>query len=272
MNLNDLSFCQKLVRQAGTSLHSQCHSNPSVQPPSTREAAFQTFEKANKHVESFLKESLAGRFPSIHWSASEFRPEQQQQPEFRGEYWICDAIDGALHFIQGFGFYSLSLCLIRNGTPVLAIVYDPEREELFHAVTGQGAFLNDKRIQVASKTKLGDTYVTTSLPSFPAKEPECADIAIRSAARLTMKTFAVKMLGSVKLQLAYVACGRLDGYWEFGSEYGDYYDWLPGTFIVQEAGGTVTDSAGSPFTWGSRGVIASNQTLSAELIRELASV
>jgi myo-inositol-1(or 4)-monophosphatase len=89
---------------------------------------------------------------------------------------------------------------------------------------------------------------------------------------MMMKSFAVKMLGSVKLQLAYVACGRLDGYWEYGSEYGDYYDWLAGALIVREAGGMVTDTAGNPFTWGTRGVLAANETLSAALALELSSI
>lgn len=267
MNSTDLDFCISVIRTAGTVLHTQCAER--TQAPATREAAYKMFNEANTRVESLLKEALADRFPSIRWSSSEFKTDQQQQPEFEQSYWVCDAIDGAIHFLQGFGFYSLSLCLIRNGAPVLAFVYDPERDELFHAEEGKGAYMNGKPIHVAAKSVLSDAYITTSPPSFPADEPETTNKAIRSAGAVMLKSFAVKMLGSVKLQLAYVACGRLDGYWEFASNYGDYYDWLPGALIVQEAGGLVTDTEGRPFTWRANGVLAANKILHQTLAHEL---
>lgn len=270
MNQQDLDYCTSLIRKAGAVLHAQCAGR--TQPPATKEAVFITFNEANGQIETLLKEALLQRFPGIRWSSSEFRPDQQQQPEFDGLYWICDAIDGALHFLQGFGFYSLSLCLIQDGKPVLAFIYDPERDELFYAQEGAGAFMNGKRISPAAKTALSDAYIATSPPSFPADEPETTTYAIQSAHAVMMKSFAVKILGSVKLQLAYVACGRLDGYWEFASGYGDYYDWLPGAFIVQEAGGVVTDTEGRPFTWGTRGVLAANASLQPHLAKELSVI
>lgn len=267
MNPNDLEFCIALIRTAGAALHAQCAQR--TQPPATREAAYTMFNEANHHVETMLKEALAERFPTIRWSSSEFKTHQQQQPEYEESYWVCDAIDGALHFLQGFGFYSLSLCLNRNGSPVLALIYDSERDELFHAEEGKGAHMNGLPIHVATKSVLSEAYLTTSPPSFPADEPEVTNKAIRSAEAVMLKSFAVKMLGSVKLQLAYVACGRLDGYWEFASDYGDYYDWLPGALIVQEAGGLVTDTEGRPFTWGANGIVAANKTLHCSLAKEL---
>lgn len=267
MNNQDIEFCAELIRQTGTSLRAMCALVD--RPPLTKEAALEKFQEANAFVESTLKEALLRRFPAIRWSSSEFDPRRQQKPEYEGAYWVCDAIDGALHFLQGFGFYSLALCLIRDGRPVLAYVYDPERDELFQAASGQGAYLNGKRIRVAAKTNLTDAYVTTSPPSFPADEPSSTELTIRSVARLMRTSFAVKMLGSVKLQLAYVACGRLDGYWEHGSNYGDFYDWLPGAFLVDEAGGSVTDMAGNSFTWGTRGIIAANETLLTSIAKEL---
>lgn len=267
---DDVVFCESLIRKAGAMLRTRCAQI--ARPPLTREAAVAAFNETNSQVELLLQTTLATRFPHIHWSTSEFNPAMQQQPEFAGEYWITDAIDGALHFLQGFGFYSLSLGLIRNGEPVLAFVYDPERDELFHAIAGKGAFLNGQRIQVADKAQLIDAYVTTSLPSYPAEEQDSAYLAIQSMKKMMMQTFAVKMLGSVKLQLAYVACGRLDGFWEFGSGYGDYYDWLPGALIVWEAGGKVTDPAGHPFTWGTQGVLAANVALSGAMTEVLLEV
>jgi myo-inositol-1(or 4)-monophosphatase len=168
--------------------------------------------------------------------------------------------------VQGFTFYALSLCLIRGGKPVVSFVYDPCSQELFHAAAGEGAYLNGRPIQISQKPDLTDAFVTTSLPSNPAEDVEAADLTVRAIAQVMPKVLAVKMLGSVSLQLAYVACGRLDGYWEFGN---DFYDWLAGSLLIQEAGGVVSDSKGSPFTWGTSGIIAANEQVFVKLLTEL---
>jgi myo-inositol-1(or 4)-monophosphatase len=111
-----------------------------------------------------------------------------------------------------------------------------------------------------------NAYLTTSLPSKPAEDIEAATLTVRGIAHLMPKVMAVKMLGSVSLQLAYVASGRLDGYWEFGN---DYYDWLAGSLLVIEAGGTVTDGKGNPFTWGTSGIIAAPKHICLSLSVEL---
>ncbi|WP_189597220.1 inositol monophosphatase family protein [Paenibacillus elgii] len=115
---------------------------------------FNRFELVNNPATLQLKTALAEKYPNIRWSDSEFETENQQKVEYEGEYWICDAIDGAVQFLQGIYSYAMSLCLVRDGRPLLSFVYDPSHDELFYAVAGEGAFLNGKPIRVAAKEKL----------------------------------------------------------------------------------------------------------------------
>ncbi|MBU7316601.1 inositol monophosphatase family protein [Paenibacillus oleatilyticus] len=216
-----------------------------------------------------IKTALAEKYPNIRWSDSEFETENQQKVEYEGEYWICDAIDGAVQFLQGIYSYAMSLCLVRNGRPVLSFVYDPSHDELFYAVAGEGAFLNGKPIRVAAKEKLEEAIVCTTPPSFPAKDIEITDLTLRGFNHIIPRAFAVRMLGSISLQLAYTACGRLDGYYEFGDE---IYNWMAGALLVQEAGGVVSDRHGNSFTWGSSGIIASNPVLHQNMKEELSAI
>jgi myo-inositol-1(or 4)-monophosphatase len=262
----DISFCSEIIHTAGAKLLEESKKEVRL---SSFEEVLKRVNEMNQWVSSHLKEPLAMKYPSIAWSDSEFNLDNQRQAEYAGEYWILDSLDGALHFVQGFSFFALSLCLVRGGQPVVSFVYDPCSQELFHAVAGQGAYMNDNPIQVAAKQELAQSYLTTSLPSNPAQEPEVAGQTVRGISQLMSKTVAVKMLGAVSLQLAYVACGRLDGYFEFGD---DYYDWLAGSLLITEAGGTLSDELGSHFTWGTSGIIASNKELHPQLLAELTTV
>lgn len=163
----------------------------------------------------------------------------------------------------------MSLCLVRDGRPVLSFVYDPSHDELFYAVAGEGAFLNGKPIRVAAKEKLEEAIVCTTPPSFPAKDIEITDLTLRGINHIIPRAFAVRMLGSISLQLAYTACGRLDGYYEFGDE---IYNWMAGALLVQEAGGVVSDRHGNSFIWGSSGIIASNPILHQNMKEELSAI
>lgn len=150
-------------------------------------------------------------------------------------------------------------------TTCFALVYDPNREEFFHAIQGKGAYLNNKPIHVTQKTNLSDTILATAPSGW--QESEITPLTVQGLSKLTPITFAVRMLGSVALQLAYVACGRLDGYWEYGE---NIYDWLGAAFLVKEAGGIVSDPQGHTFTWGTTGIIASNPLLQKSMVLKLA--
>ncbi|MEK8129054.1 inositol monophosphatase family protein [Paenibacillus filicis] len=266
MTTIDMTFCSELIRTVGARIHETSKQNLRL---STFEEIFAEIQAMNTWVIDTLRAEVSVRYPSIPWSDSELDVDQQQQAEYAREYWICDPLDGALHYIQGFALYAFSLCLVRDGKPAASFVYDPCSQELFHAVAGEGAYLNGQPIHVSQKKGLANAYVTTSLPSRPAEDAESAELTVRGIAQVMPKAMAVKMLGSVSLQLAYVACGKLDGYWEFGSH---YYDWLAGALLVQEAGGTVSDSKGNPFTWGTSGIIASHREVFDQLSAELKGI
>jgi len=227
-------------------------------PPQSRELLIERFIDANGWAENEIRKALEPLYPGVRWSESELEVDKQESPEFGGAYWVLDPIDGAVHLHQGFAFWSTSLCLIEDGVPVFAAVYDANRDEFFHALRGQGAFLNGERIGVARKTNLADALLLTAPPNKVDVEPENVRFTSWSLGKLLPESTAVRMLGSVALQMAYVACGRMDAYWEYGRE---IYDWMAGSLLVEEAGGSVSDVDGKPFAWGTSGVIAGHEPL-----------
>jgi myo-inositol-1(or 4)-monophosphatase len=148
--------------------------------------------------------------------------------------------------------------LIEEGMPVSAAVYDAHRQEFFHAVRGEGAYLNGSRIEVSQKTRLYDSLLLTSPPGAADEEKDDTERCGKSISRLLPEAAALRMLGSVALQLAYIACGRADVFWEYGE---GAYDWMAGILLIQEAGGAVMDIHGQAFDWGAYGIIAGNDTL-----------
>lgn len=222
--------------------------------------------EANTWAVDQIKTGLAQKYPDISWSNAEFEIEKQRGDEFEGDYWICDPIDGAINFLQGLSGWSTTLCLIHNGQPQCSLIYDPCQKELFYAIAGEGAFLNGERIHVSLKQSMEYAIVATAQPSFVMKEIEDTQRTTHAIARLMPGVGALRTLGGVALQLAYVACGHFDGYWEYGR---DMSDWLAGSQIVREAGGTVTDIHGHKFTWGASGIIAANPVIYQRLQAEV---
>lgn len=136
---------------------------------------------------------------------------------------MLDPIDGAIHLHQGFGFWSTSLCLVQDGKAVFSAVYDAGRNEYFHAVRGEGAYLNGQRITVSAKTRLADALPLTTPPNKVDVDPEDVRLTAWSVAKLLPESTALRMLGSTALQMAYVACGRMDAYWEYGGAKAERY-------------------------------------------------
>ncbi len=156
-----------------------------------------------------------------------------------GEYqWIIDPLDGTTNFIHGFPQYAISIALSKNGVLDQAVVYDPMRNELFTASKGSGAFLNDRRIRVSRRTRLSDALIGTG---FPFRQFDNIDTYLAMFKELTQKTAGIRRAGAAALDLAYVACGRLDGFWEMGLS---PWDMAAGALIIQEAGGLISDLDG----------------------------
>jgi len=161
-------------------------------------------------------------------------------PEGDVDYlWIIDPLDGTTNFIHGFPQFAVSIGLKHRGQIAQAVVYDPTRDELFTATRGRGAFMNDRRLRVSKRDHLQDCLIGTG---FPFRHLEHLDEYVRVFTRVTQNTAGVRRPGAASLDLAYVAAGRLDGFWEFGLS---PWDIAAGSLLIIEAGGLIGDPHGA---------------------------
>ena len=152
--------------------------------------------------------------------------------------WVIDPLDGTTNFIHGFPQYCVSIAIRHRGALAHGVIYDPNRNELFTASKGRGAFLNDRRIRVSKCLRLGDALVGTG---FPFREGARIDLYSNQLKSMMQKCAGVRRAGAAALDLAYVACGRLDAFWELGLS---PWDMAAGALMIQEAGGLVGDLNG----------------------------
>ena len=192
--------------------------------------------EVDRAAEAAIIETLSTAYPQHAFLAEESGASAGQRD---AEYtWIIDPLDGTTNFIHGFPQYAVSIGLRQRGVLTQAVVYDPSRNELFTASRGRGAFLNDRRIRVSRRSKLRESLIGTG---FPFRQLEHLDEYVRMFKRITEETAGIRRPGAAALDLAYVAAGRLDGFWEFGLS---PWDMAAGTLLIVEAGGLVSDFDG----------------------------
>jgi myo-inositol-1(or 4)-monophosphatase len=179
--------------------------------------------------------------------------------------WIIDPLDGTTNYAHGFPFFCVSIGLEVEGRLTLGVAYAPSLDELFVAEAGRGATVNDRPIHVSSTSDLTQALLATGFPYDRAEVPR----AMKSFEVLSLKSQAIRRAGSAVLDLCYVACGRLDGYWEHHVE---AWDMAAGGLMVIEAGGGVTATDGSRFSVDGGQVLASNGHLHSELTSTLAGL
>ena len=211
--------------------------------------------KVDKLCEAKIRDVLLGAYPD-HVVLGE----EEGQPGGESRYrWIVDPVDGTTNYAQGFPFYCVSIGLELDGVMEVGVVLDGVRGELFTAVKGGGAFLNGVPVEVTRKTELVDALVATGF----AYHKDTIRANIEVFARVHERVRSVRRPGAAALDLSYVACGRLDGFWELGLK---PWDAAAGMLLVQEAGGTVTGAAGEPYRLGDRVLVASNGHLHMKLV------
>ena len=179
--------------------------------------------------------------------------------------WIVDPLDGTTNFLHGIPHFAISIGLERDGEIIAGVVYEPTRDEMFWAEKGIGAYLNDRRLRVSARRQLGEALIGTGLP-FIGRGDHPAFLATLAA--VMGATSGVRRFGAAALDLAYVAAGRYDGFWEFGLF---PWDLAAGLLLVREAGGFVSDLAGGQTMMQSGDVLAANDRLHlplAALIRQ----
>jgi myo-inositol-1(or 4)-monophosphatase len=177
--------------------------------------------------------------------------------------WIVDPLDGTTNFVHGFPFFSVSIALAYKGEVIVGVVYNPIHNELFVAEKGKGAYVRGKRMQVSAETKLLDSLIATGLP---ADRQGALPVNLRGLNALCPKVRNIRVAGSAALHMAYVAAGRLSGFWEIGL---NSWDMAAGTLLIKESGGSVTDTEGNPYTLNVRNVLASNGHIHDEFQQEL---
>lgn len=185
--------------------------------------------------------------------------EEQGQAGEAACRWIVDPLDGTLNYAHGFPFYCVSIALEVNGRIELGVVLDPVRDELFQAVRGRGATVNGRPIGVTTETEPIRAMLGTGFAYVAATQHENLEVF----ARMLPKVRSIRRPGAAALDLCYVACGRMDGFWELKLS---PWDVAAGWLIIQEAGGTVTSGDGAPYTLGGRALVASNGHLHGRLI------
>jgi len=182
----------------------------------------------------------------------------------KAEYrWIIDPLDGTTNFIHGFPQYCVSIGIQHRGLLSHAVIYDPGKNEMFTASKGRGAFLDDRRIRVSRCTKLGDALVATG---FPFKELKRIDLYMAQLRAMMESASGVRRAGSAALDLAYVATGRVDAFWELGLS---PWDMAAGALLVQEAGGLVTTPEGKEDFLDTGDIVAASPKLMQALLEIL---
>ncbi len=212
--------------------------------------AFDFVTYVDKKSETVLIDHLGAAFPD-----HAFYAEESQRARAGGYRWIIDPLDGTTNYIHGVANFSISVALEHERQIILGIVFDPCRDELFSAVKGGGAFLNGRAIRVSAVNHPALSLLGTG---FPFKNKQHLDSYLASFSALFQQVSGIRRLGSAALDLAYVACGRFEGFWELGLS---PWDVAAGALLVVEAGGMMSDFAGGDQEVWNGHVVASNGLL-----------
>jgi myo-inositol-1(or 4)-monophosphatase len=215
---------------------------------------------ADRRAEEILCGELAAARPGYGFVGEEGG---RREGSDRTHTWIVDPLDGTSNFLHGIPHFAISIGLEREGTIVAGLVYNPINDELFTAERGKGAFLNNQRLRVAARKQLSDGVIGCGLPHLGR-----GDLALghRELVAVQGKVAGLRRFGAASLDLAWVAAGRLDGYWERNLS---PWDIAAGLVLVREAGGFVTDLDRGDAPWTSGDIVAGNDAIHGELLRLL---
>jgi myo-inositol-1(or 4)-monophosphatase len=178
--------------------------------------------------------------------------------------WIVDPLDGTVNFAHGFPMYNVSIGVEYQGTCVIGVIYDPTRDELFQGQQGRGATLNGTPIHVSATPKLAEALLVTG---FAYDIHTATDNNLKEFCTFTVRAGGMRRTGTAAIDLCYIACGRLDGFWELQLK---PWDTAAGKIIVEEAGGKITDYAGNPYSIYGKTILATNNLIHPEMVEILA--
>jgi myo-inositol-1(or 4)-monophosphatase len=216
---------------------------------------------ADRASERLIVDRLRANFPS-HSIVAEEGGGHEGSSEFR---WYVDPLDGTTNFAHGFPVYNVTLALEQAGELVAGVIADPTRNEIFTAERGEGAFLNGRRIQVSKVNRVEDALVATGFPSRRRHQ----NVNVHFFYQLSMLSHGVRRPGAAALDLAYVACGRLDLFWEFNLH---PWDVAAGILLIHEAGGRCTNMSGAPLDLRGPHILADNGLVHEETVALFAEI
>jgi len=228
-----LNTAVKAARKAGSIINRASLDLDLVRVSSKGHSDFVT--EVDRAAEQAIISTLKTAYPNHSILAEESGASDAGDPDY---LWIIDPLDGTTNFIHGFPQFAVSIGLKHRGHITQAVVYDPSRNELFTATRGRGAFLNDRRLRASKRDQLHDCLIGTG---FPFRRIELLEEYVEGFKRVANNTAGVRRAGAAALDLAYVAAGRLDGFWEFGLS---PWDVAAGSLLIVEAGGLIGDSRG----------------------------
>jgi myo-inositol-1(or 4)-monophosphatase len=253
-----INIAVKAARRAGAIINRAARDVDTLTVTRKRHNDFVT--EVDKAAEAAIIEIIRQAYPDHSILAEETGATAARDSEHT---WIIDPLDGTTNFIHGFPQYAVSIALRHKDTIAHGVIYDPGRNELFIASRGGGAFLNDRRIRVSRRTKLSDALVGTG---FPFRDLSGLQEYIAMFGALVPKVAGIRRPGAAALDLAYVAAGRFDAFWEMGLM---PWDMAAGALMIQEAGGLVGDFRGETGYMESGRILAGNPKIFAQLVQTL---
>jgi len=251
-----LPFLEDVTEKAGEAVLSFFRGSFRVDLKDTRPGGIDIVTEADLASEGIILEAIGRTFPG-----HDILTEETITNDSGSRYlWLVDPLDGTVNFTHGLPMFCVSIALTEGGSLVAGMVYDPLRKERFSAVRSRGAFLNGRPIRVSGAKQLNASVVATGFPYDRAFSPENN---VAEFTQIVTRVQGIRRYGSAAMDLAYVACGRLDGFWELKLK---PWDQAAGMLLVQEAGGRVTDRGGDPTDPRTLSIVATNGLIHDQLV------
>jgi len=250
-------FAVDLARRAGVLLKEKFNQKHEIH----YKGEINLVTEADKMSEDLIIAAISQKFPD-HGILSEESPVITGVGKLR---WIIDPLDGTTNYAHGYPVFCVSIALENEGIIVLGVIYDPMREEMFVAVRGKGAYLNDKKLTVSHIDNISKSLLATGFP-YDIRESKENDLDYFNSMALNVQ--AIRRAGAAALDLAYLAAGRFDGFWELKLK---PWDTAAGCLLVTEAGGVISDIAGSKWNLQSPSLLSNNGLIHEQMISVLSS-
>jgi myo-inositol-1(or 4)-monophosphatase len=252
-----LEAAVEIAQEAGKILREEMERPPDI----SYKGDFDLVTQADRRSEALIVSRLQKYFPD-HAVAAEEGTGKDTASEYR---WHVDPLDGTTNFAHRYPCFCVSMALARKQELLLGVIYNPIYNELFTAARGEGAWFNDKKIQCSKIDALKNSLLCTGFPNHNRE----ANPNFHFYWDFTLRSHGVRRDGSAALDLACVAMGRFEGFWEFGL---NPWDTAAGVILVEEAGGKITDMQGQPYTLGGPSILASNGRIHSEMIHVVSEV